>query len=48
MSLALANRFAPARGEHADEVLGDRCGYAPQRLDELSAPGVFGPQLPKQ
>ena len=39
------NRFAPARGEHTDEVLGDLCGYSPQRVEELSAAGVFGPQL---
>jgi crotonobetainyl-CoA:carnitine CoA-transferase CaiB-like acyl-CoA transferase len=39
------NRSAPTRGEHTDQVLARLCGYSPERLDELSAAGVFGRQL---
>jgi crotonobetainyl-CoA:carnitine CoA-transferase CaiB-like acyl-CoA transferase len=39
------NGLAPARGEHTHEVLVDLCGYSPERVDDLSAAGVFGPQL---
>jgi crotonobetainyl-CoA:carnitine CoA-transferase CaiB-like acyl-CoA transferase len=42
------NRLAPARGEHTHDVLVDLCGYSPERVDELSAAGVFGPQLVAQ
>jgi crotonobetainyl-CoA:carnitine CoA-transferase CaiB-like acyl-CoA transferase len=35
-------RRAPFRGEHTEEVLGGLCGYAPERVEELRADGVFG------
>ena len=33
---------APLRGEHTAEVLETLCGYAPERVRELAAEGVFG------
>ena len=33
---------APFRGEHTEAVLVELCGYAPERLAELAAAGVFG------
>ena len=33
---------APFRGEHTAAVLRELCGYAPERLAELAAAGVFG------
>jgi crotonobetainyl-CoA:carnitine CoA-transferase CaiB-like acyl-CoA transferase len=33
---------APFRGEHTAAVLGELCGYAPERLAGLAAAGVFG------
>jgi crotonobetainyl-CoA:carnitine CoA-transferase CaiB-like acyl-CoA transferase len=35
-------RRGPFRGEHTREVLVELCGYAPERVDELAAAGVFG------
>ena len=35
-------RRAPLRGEHTERVLIDLCGYAPERVRELAAAGVFG------
>ena len=32
----------PRRGEHTAAVLQELCGYAPERIDELAAAGVFG------
>jgi crotonobetainyl-CoA:carnitine CoA-transferase CaiB-like acyl-CoA transferase len=32
----------PFRGEHTEAVLVDLCGYAPERVRELDAEGVFG------
>ncbi len=32
----------PFRGEHTEEVLVEVCGYAPERVRELSDTGVFG------
>jgi crotonobetainyl-CoA:carnitine CoA-transferase CaiB-like acyl-CoA transferase len=33
---------APLRGEHVDTVLGEICGYPPERIEELRAAGAFG------
>ena len=33
---------APARGEHTEQVLTELCGYEPERVQALSASGVFG------
>ena len=35
---------APVRGAHTEEVLAELCGYAAERIGELAANGVFGPQ----
>jgi crotonobetainyl-CoA:carnitine CoA-transferase CaiB-like acyl-CoA transferase len=35
-------RRAPLRGEHGDAVLGEICGYSPERIEELRAAGAFG------
>jgi crotonobetainyl-CoA:carnitine CoA-transferase CaiB-like acyl-CoA transferase len=32
----------PRRGEHTAEILETLCGYAPERVEELAAAGVFG------
>jgi crotonobetainyl-CoA:carnitine CoA-transferase CaiB-like acyl-CoA transferase len=32
----------PRRGEHTAEILETLCGYAPERVQELAAAGVFG------
>jgi crotonobetainyl-CoA:carnitine CoA-transferase CaiB-like acyl-CoA transferase len=32
----------PFRGEHTESVLVEYCGYAPERVRELHADGVFG------
>jgi crotonobetainyl-CoA:carnitine CoA-transferase CaiB-like acyl-CoA transferase len=36
----------PARGEHTEEVLVERCGYAAERVRELADAGVFGDPAP--
>ena len=35
-------RRAPTRGEHTRELLGELCGYGPDRLEQLERDGVFG------
>ncbi|HEX9889476.1 MAG TPA: CoA transferase, partial [Nitriliruptorales bacterium] len=35
-------RRAPARNEHAGQILGDLLGYDASRIDELAAAGAFG------
>lgn len=41
-STAVDQRRAPQRGEHANYVLRELLGYAPDRLSELSDAGAFG------
>ncbi|MGD9734440.1 MAG: CaiB/BaiF CoA transferase family protein [Solirubrobacterales bacterium] len=37
-----APKRAPLRGEDTATVLGELCGYAPERIEELRADGAFG------
>ena len=36
-------RRGPFRGEHTEQVLVEVCGYSRERVRELAAAGVFGP-----
>jgi crotonobetainyl-CoA:carnitine CoA-transferase CaiB-like acyl-CoA transferase len=42
LSLERPAERGPFRGEHTRPVLEEMCGYAPERVDELAAAGVFG------